>query len=586
MPRVGSPSGGIAAPPLAWPPWQWLVIVGLLVLPRLVIALAGPDAQLSLMVDDASYYLEAARRAVASGTWPSTDGLHPTNGFHPLYMGLLMLVHHAVGDSPRVVVPVVMVIDLVLNGLAMLLLLRALERWNLRGGFVAAVVLALGAAWWLHGTMAVENSVSSLLLLLAALRWEARFGDGAPAPSWRARAIDGVGLGLAMLGRTDAALFAVAYGVGVILVVARARGMRAALVEAFGIAAVAGLVVAPWAWANLQRFGSIAQDSAVALGVRYNLDHGPHLSRHGLVAELQGVGFWVYRFLWATGLVPVTAWAWGRIVPVDRLRAAARDTRAAWLVMALAVVALVLRANGPLDIRVPRVAAVELALGAVAFVAGLVSSRPEGARWRPVFTVVSAAALLDVLAYAIGFRGFQVWYATGPTLACVLFVASAALPGALAGRRALAGALVALMLVQGAWTLRDVFVTGGIEGMDRRLLADGEALRTRLEAFVAESPTPVVFGSFDSGELAYKVHPFPVINLDGVMNHEAAVAIRARALARYMARAGVTHLLTSPLRVEQYRRVEPFAARFDSAATARLGLSVYALEPGAAMGAR
>ncbi|MEY4373976.1 MAG: hypothetical protein RL760_142, partial [Candidatus Eisenbacteria bacterium] len=121
-------------------------------------------------------------------------------------------------------------------------------------------------------------------------------------------------------------------------------------------------------------------------------------------------------------------------------------------------------------------------------------------------------------------------------------------------------------------------VDGGIEGMNRTILADGEALRTRLDAFVADSREPVVFGSFDSGELAYVIHPFPVINLDGVMNHEAAVAIRERALTRYMVRAGVTHLLTSPLRIEQYRRVEPFRATFDSAATARLGLSVWVLD--------
>lgn len=578
MSRVGSPSGSGVATPHAWRPWQWFVLALVLALPRLVIAFAGPDAQLSLMGDDASYYLEAARRAVTLGVWPTTDGIHATNGFHPLYMGLLMGVHRVAGEAPRVVIPIVMVLDLLLNAIAMVVLLRGLERRALRGGYQAALVLALGSAWWLHATLAVENSVSSLLLLLAALRWDARFGEGVPAPSWRARAFDGALLGFAMLGRTDAGLFAIAYGVGAMVVVGRARGVRAASSEALGIAVPAILVVAPWAWANLTRFGTLAQDSAVALGVRYNLDHGPHLSPSGLRADLQGVGLWLYRFLWATGLIPVTAWAWGRIVPVDRFRAAARDGRAAWFVVGLALVALLHRVNGPLDIREPRVAVIELMIGALAFVAGLVSSRPEGARWRPVFTVVSVAAVLDVVAYAFGFRGFQVWYATGPTIACVLFVASAALPGALAGRRALAAALVALILVQSAWTMRDALVTGGIEGMDRRILADGEALRARLEAFAAESPTPVVFGSFDSGELAYKVHPLPVINLDGVMSHDAAIAIRARALARYMASAGVTHLLTSPLRIEQYGRVEPFSAHFDSVATARLGLSVWVLD--------
>ncbi|MEY4375049.1 MAG: hypothetical protein RL760_1216, partial [Candidatus Eisenbacteria bacterium] len=458
MSRAGSPSRSVAHVPASWTPAQWFVLALVLLLPRLVLALAGPDAQLSLMVDDASYYLEAARRAVATAAWPNTDGLHATNGFHPLYMGLLMLVHRVVGEAPRLVVPVVMAIDLALNAVAMGLLLRALERRGLRGGFVAALVLALGSAWWLHATMAVENSVSSLLLLVAALRWDARFGDGAPAPAWGARVLDGVLLGLAVLGRTDAGLFAVAYAIGAMGVVARARGLRAALVEVAGIAVPALLVVAPWAWANLRLFGTVAQDSASALAVRYGLDHGPHLSPGGLRAELQGVGFWLYRFLWATGLVPVTAWAWGRIVPVERFRDARRDVVVGWLVLALAFVALLLRANGPLDIREPRMAALEVVIGLVAFVAGLVSSRPEGARWRPVFTVVSVAALFDVLAYAIGFRGFQVWYATGPTLVCVLFVASAALPGALAGRRALTAALVALMVAQGALSLRDALV--------------------------------------------------------------------------------------------------------------------------------
>lgn len=577
MARAERPSGVVAPTAGPWRAWHVAVLALVVLLPRLVIALAGPDAQLSLMVDDASYYLEAARRAVATGAWPTTDGLHATNGFHPLYMGLLMAVHAIVGDAPRLVIPVVMTLDLALNALAIALLLRAVARRGGPGAFATALVLALGSAWWLHATMAVENGLSSLLLLLMALRWESRFGAGAPAASWRACALDGLGLGLAILGRTDAGLFAVAYAIGAMVVVGRSRGARAAITETLVITAIAGLVVAPWAIANLQRFGTVAQDSATALAVRYGLDHGPHLSPSGLRAELQGVGFWLYRFLWATGLVPLTAWAWGLVVPVERLRSRSRDTRAAWLVVALAIGALLLRDNGPLDIRSPRGAALEIAIGAVAFVAGLVSARPEGARWRPVFTVVSTAAALDVLAYAIGFRGFQVWYATGPTLACVLFVASAALPGALAGRRALTTALVGLVLVQGAWTLRDALVRGGIEGMDRHILADGEALRGRLEAFAADSPTPVVFGSFDSGELAYVVHPFPVINLDGVMNHDAAVAIRERALARYMVRAGVTHLLTSPLRIEQYRRVEPFTATFDSAATARIGMTTWVL---------
>ena len=577
MSRPGVPS---AAAPLASDAWSGPLLAGVvlaLVVPRLVLLAAGPDAHLSLMVDDASYYLEAARRAVATGAWPNTDGMHPTNGFHPLYMGLLMLVQRLFGEAPRTVLPVVFALNLALNAGAIAVLVRVLRRRAGRGFAAAALVLALDPGWLLHGTLAVENGLSSLLLLAVVLRWDARFGEDAPQAAWRARAIDGVLLGLAILGRTDAALWAFGYGLGALVVVTRARGLRAACVEVGAIALVAALVVAPWAIANLRLFGTLAQDSAAALALRYGLDQGPRLSPGGLRAAAMSVGFWLFRFLWAGGLVPVTAWLWGRILPLDRFRAPSRTTIAGAFVMALAVVAMLLRANDTTDIRDGRIAALEMGLGTLGLVAGLISARAEGARWRPVHTLVVGVTLLDVMAYAVGFRGFQVWYATGPSLACVLLVASEAMPGALAGRRALATALVALMAVQCGLTVRDALARGGIEGMDRHILAEGEALRGRLEAFVADSPTPVVFGSFDSGELAYRIHPFPVINLDGVMNHEAAVAIQHRALAAYMRRVGVTHLLTSPLRIEQYRRVDPFAATFDSAATARLGLSVWVL---------
>ena len=48
-----------------------------------------------LFQDDAFFYLSIARN-FAAGKGSSFDGLHPTNGYHPLWMLLLSLFHHLV----------------------------------------------------------------------------------------------------------------------------------------------------------------------------------------------------------------------------------------------------------------------------------------------------------------------------------------------------------------------------------------------------------------------------------------------------------------------------------------------------------
>ncbi|HEY6867645.1 MAG TPA: hypothetical protein VI792_10320, partial [Candidatus Eisenbacteria bacterium] len=75
----------------ALPPWAaGALVVAALAAVRLPFTLQRPDVQCSLLSDDAFYSLEAARRAVEAGQGPSMDGHHPTNGFHPLYMLLLV----------------------------------------------------------------------------------------------------------------------------------------------------------------------------------------------------------------------------------------------------------------------------------------------------------------------------------------------------------------------------------------------------------------------------------------------------------------------------------------------------------------
>jgi len=551
-----------------------IALVLLVAVPRLAILLASPDTHLSLLVDDASYYLEAARRAVESGIWPTMDGRNPTNGFHPLYMLVLVLLQRVAGTEPRLIIPLVMGLHLALNGIAAWILGRIARR-HAPGfaGWAVALLLALDPGWLVHGTLGVENSLSSLLLLVLVLRWDARFGDPAPAidrpTGWW---VDGLLLGLAMLARTDAAIW------GLVLIAGGLwrSGWRDAGVRnrALGTGVVALLVVLPWLAASLTRFGTVAQDSSAALAARYDLEYGPRLSIGSIKIGAMQVGFWTYRILWAGGLIPLMGWVLGRgFAPgSERPRVASWG---AWITAALCALALLLRANDPTDIRDVRVAGIELLCGAAGLGLGLVAGPPQGLRRRPAFFMVLVATTLLVTAYAFAFRGFQVWYSTGPCLAFALFVFACTAGPALAGRRQLTGVVIGLMAIQAVLVVAGLRSRGGIEGMHPDLISEGQVLRERLSAQVANESSPPRVGSFDSGELSYLLHPFPITNLDGVMNHSASLALRNRRYADYLAADGITHVVGSAGRVEQFRRVSPFDASPDSAWSRALGTEVW-----------
>src|SRR5687768_11948827 len=83
---------------------DWLVASGLLVaaLAAMVfVAVAPLRSLLFRTTDDAFYYFQVARNIVG-GVGPTFDGIHPTNGFHPLWMLILLPVIAAAGGDGEV----------------------------------------------------------------------------------------------------------------------------------------------------------------------------------------------------------------------------------------------------------------------------------------------------------------------------------------------------------------------------------------------------------------------------------------------------------------------------------------------------
>jgi hypothetical protein len=139
----------------------------------LVVALALRHGArgVSSFIDDACYYLIIARNFAQSG-FPTFDGLHGTNGFHPLWMLLLSGMYSVVGaDAPlRVQILGARLLETVVLGLALAACVFAFAR--LRGktplawGFVGAALVLLAPRFMIF-EQGMESTLAAALLVVA-----------------------------------------------------------------------------------------------------------------------------------------------------------------------------------------------------------------------------------------------------------------------------------------------------------------------------------------------------------------------------------------------------------------------------------
>ena len=578
---------------------------------RLPYLFAGPAVQLSLLPDDASYYLEAARRSVETGAWPTLDGRNPTNGFHPLYMLVLVTLQRLVGTEPLTVVPWTLALHLVLNAIAVAFVLRQLwsraaETTPTRlvasadaGGTAAGaahapsasmgagltlLILAIDPAWTAHGLSGLDANLSSLLLLVLAWRWYAPFTDRDEDRKLASWMLDGVLGGAAVLARTDSILFLL-LGI-LLLVLQRIHAPRRHLAGPFVTALVAGALVLPWFVVCHLRFGSIAQDSGVAIAYRMRQLAGPPGSVAWLEATGRNLAFWVYRLGWTWGFLPWTAWLVGLRLPWNHWRRERWRRPSQVAVVVLCLLSFLEQRNDLWYVDSLPGAAVEIVLGGLGLIAGLLV-RPVAPIGSGLWSRFAASYIvLSVATYVFGLGAFQVWYSTGPALVLLALTAPPLLAYGHRHPRFVALLLI-LVLVQCGWRTSRYLKQGAFEGMHHDLFASRTELRKQLSDLDATRPDvagrtpPAVlrFGSFDSGEMSYLLHPFPITNLDGVMNHAAAQAMRSGRFAAYLQEDGITHILQERERIETFQRVAPFGVEADSTLSRELRRGVFRILP-------
>jgi hypothetical protein len=225
---------------------------------------ASEDWLLRIVPDDAFYYLQIARNLVRAGQ-STADGLSPTNGYHPLWMAISVVLAWLFPASDLLLRSAVAT-SLALHVAVALALRASLARvTGSQWAWAAAACWLVNPLAYLIALQAVE-ATSYLLALLGLfalhLRLVAPAQPGRTHPSPGLLVAYGAALGVLCLARTDGAVVAT---VALCFLAARlpwstgrARGSLAGL---FASAGAAGAIVLPWLAFSLWQVGTIVQDS-------------------------------------------------------------------------------------------------------------------------------------------------------------------------------------------------------------------------------------------------------------------------------------------------------------------------------------
>lgn len=203
------------------------------------------------VADDASYFMTTARN-IAAGRGMTFDGIHPSNGFQPLWL-LLLVPLFLLHGAPETMIRLVVLLQGALLVSACLLLYRAHARlFSPRTALLSAILFML-----LVAVPSVNGMESALLILLLV----GLFGYGlhiSQAPINRRRALwFGALTGLTVLARLDMVVLPLAL-LGCALPYVIARATRGAAVAAMaGAASACSAMVLPYLLFNYIQFGSI-----------------------------------------------------------------------------------------------------------------------------------------------------------------------------------------------------------------------------------------------------------------------------------------------------------------------------------------
>lgn len=451
------------------------------------------DVWLRRVPDDAFYYFEIGQR-LADGQGATFDGIHRTNGFHPLWQGVVWLL--ASGWQGMDLVRAALLVQIGFLVLAAFLATRFVARhW---GPLAAAGCLVLFSSPVVV-TGAVDGMESALGILAVVLLAVLVARDlEQPDARW-AGLRTGLGCGILVLARLDF-LVGVVVALPVLMLAGRWRPRRV-LVAAAGFGAV---TVGYFGW-NLWRFGHLLTVSGTIklhmMGEWAAEHYGSRLS-----------GGYVRFVLDQGGDVLRSAMDFAN--PLSGGRAAVLGTCLVWVPLLTGLSLRTMRAFGRPAVRAGSKGHAPPSGRRLA--SSVASLTPVGSVLLFGAVLLSMHLLVDLVMLPVWVGG---WYSL-PERAAFAIAVGAWLGVVLRGfarRRRTAGrvttalVLVTLVLLAG-WPN----VSQARHGRLARGYWQSELWVTA--QWLQDHPVPGRLGAYDAGLLGFELHDRPVVNLDGLVN--------------------------------------------------------------------
>lgn len=445
-----------------------------------------------LVPDDSFYYLKIAQN-ISNGLGSVFSPGEPTNGYHPLWMGLLILMQFSLRPGNQPFILLVMLISIAFNMFAALLLRRLLGRL----GFpeeqqILGMGLYLLLPWLvLLNLSGLETPLFFVCLLLFFIVLQRVIAS--EADNVRDYVLLGIAAGLLFLSRTDSVFF---IATGAVIVLLRKKSLKT-LRNLVVSGAVTTLMSLPWLlWCHFS-FGSPVQSSGLALSFfRWHTMH-----------PVNSPMYWVYNG--------------GR------------------LFHKLAILFMSPFVYHASDFETILPIYCDIAMLVIAAVAVFYIMRKRSETILPAYIWIPAVLLL--IFYTFVRIASAIWHMSIFALILLLIILN--ITRYMKGRSWTLAALLLLCVVLNLYTLGNGFY---YPAQTADMIASAHSLGRN-------SAEILRIGSTDAGYLAY-FSKHVVVNLDGVVNQRAFEHIRDGTFGEYLTELDLDIVMISPERLEFFCR--------------------------------
>ncbi len=224
---------------------------------RLFFVFSSPENLITIVPDDAFYYFKIAKN-ICLGLGSSFDGINPTNGYHPLWMIILLPLAKLI-TAPWVMIKTTLFLAVIFNTATAVLLNRFLKE-KTQNSLVANIGLVLYFLNYrviANSLNGLETSLASFLLMVLIFLVLGRNFNFVKPKNF---AILGTIFGMAFLARTDLIFYLLPL---FLIVISRAKNNHFKNGVLFSITSF--ITISPWIFWNLAKFNTILQSSANAV---------------------------------------------------------------------------------------------------------------------------------------------------------------------------------------------------------------------------------------------------------------------------------------------------------------------------------